>query len=88
MPEAPHPKPRDTGADVDERSISYFQNQLFRPDGDEQGHAAELRGQLQCSTHHPAPQSEGAQVSAQGSWFQEFEQALHAWNETFIPACG
>lgn len=88
MPEALHPKPRDPGADVDERSRSYFQNPLFRPDGGEQGHAAELRGQLQCSTHHPAPQSKGAHVSGQGSWVHEFEQALHAWNETFIPARG
>lgn len=32
MPEAQHPTPRDPGADVDERSRSYFQNPIFRPD--------------------------------------------------------
>ena len=88
MPEAPHAKPRDTRADVDERSRSYFQDARVRPDGDEQGHAAEIRGQLELPTHRPALQSEGTQVSGQGSWFHEFEQALHAWNETFIPTRG
>jgi hypothetical protein len=88
MPEAPHPKPRGTGADVAGRSRSYFQDPRENPAVDGQGHAAGPMGQLDLPTNHPAPQSECTQVSAQGSWFHEFEQALQAWNETFIPARG
>lgn len=88
MPEAQHHKPRDTGAGVAGRSRSYFQDSRGTSAVDGQGHAAVPIGQLDLPTHHPAPQSECTQVSARGSWFHEFEQALHAWNETFIPARG
>jgi len=56
--------PRDTGADVAERSRSYFQDPREGPTADGQGHAAGPIGQLDLSTRHPAPQSECTQVSA------------------------